>query len=74
MTVLDACTLPSLQRNTYEYVYMMEQGFDYKAAFILPEPRLQREARTRKDSDQWAEAEAKELSTLWEMGTFMLVQ
>ena len=56
-----------------DYVCMMAASFGYNAAFIPPEPRSQRDARTRPDRDRWEDAERKELSTLWKMGTFLLV-
>ena len=65
------CTYAALFAT--RYVCMMAANFGYKAGFIPPEPRSQRDARTRPDSDQWQNAEERELSTLWEMGTFMLV-
>jgi hypothetical protein len=51
----------------------MAESLGYTAAFLPPEPRNQRDAQRRLDSDRWAAAEQKELSTLWKMGTFELV-
>ena len=68
------CTFAALFATRSCDVCMMAPSFDYKAAFIPPEPRSQRDARTRPDSDQWQKAEERELSTLWEMGTFLLVE
>jgi hypothetical protein len=55
------------------YVCMLAHSYGYNAAFIQPEPRSQRDARTRADRDRWENAEKEELSTLWKMGTFLLV-
>jgi hypothetical protein len=51
----------------------MADTFAYNAAFSPPEPRSQREARQRPDSAMWKKAENKEVSTLWDMQTFQVV-
>ena len=56
-----------------KYVCLLASSFGYNAAFMSPEPRSQRDARNRPDSDSWQTAEQTELSTLWKMGTFKLV-
>ena len=55
------------------YACQMAQSFGYQAAFLPPEPKSQRDARSRADSDMWENAEQEELGTLWKMGTFQLV-
>jgi hypothetical protein len=52
---------------------LMAAEYGYNAAFIPPEPRSQRDARQRADSDRWLQAEKKELDTLMKMDTFELV-
>ena len=54
-------------------VCQMAASFGYEAAFIPPEPKNQRQARTWPDAHLWESAENKELDTLWKMGTFKLV-
>jgi hypothetical protein len=51
----------------------MADTFAYNTAFLPPEPRSQREARQRPDSDKWKKAENKEVGTLWDMKTFQVV-
>ena len=54
-------------------VCAMADSLGYSAAFIPPEPKNQRQARARPDAERWLKAEEKELTTLWKMGTFELV-
>ena len=51
----------------------MAHAFAYNAAFLPPEPRSQKEARQRPDAEKWTKAENKEVSTLWDMKTFQVV-
>ena len=51
----------------------MAPEYAFNAAFLPPEPRSQRDARQRSDRDLWLKAEKKELDTLWNMGTFQVV-
>ena len=44
-----------------------------EAAALPMEPKTQREARSRPDAALWEKAEAKELDTLFKMGTFEVV-
>ena len=73
----EGCTYAALlARLATTHVCMLAESYGYNAAFISPEPRSQRGCKRREDSDQWEEAEhceQKELSQLWKMGTFLLV-
>ncbi len=51
----------------------MADTFAYNAAFSPPEPHSQQEARQRPDSAMWKKEENKEVSTLWDMQTFQVV-
>jgi hypothetical protein len=51
----------------------MADAFSYNSAFLPPEPRSQKDARLRPDSEQWKKAEDKEINTLWGMKTFEVV-
>jgi hypothetical protein len=53
------------------YVCLLAATHGFNAAIIPPEPRSQRDARSRPDREKWEQAEQKELSTLWKMGTFL---
>ena len=51
----------------------MAETHGYKPEFLPPEPKNQRDAHRRPDAHRWKKAEVKELDTLWEMGTFEIV-
>jgi hypothetical protein len=51
----------------------MADTFAYTSAFLPPEPKSQKDARQRPDSDKWLKAEDKEIATLNEMNTFEVV-
>jgi len=51
----------------------MAEHLGFNSEVLPPEPKSQRDARKRPDCDLWMHAEQKELDTLWDMGTFQLV-
>jgi hypothetical protein len=50
-----------------------DYGPNITEAAMPMEPKTQREARNRPDADLWEQAEAKEMDSLFKMGTFELV-
>ena len=54
-------------------VISMAAAMGYQAEFLPLEPKNQREARKRPDAERWRIAEIKEQDTLWNKGTFELV-
>ena len=54
-------------------VCAMAASLGYQAEFLPLEPKNQRDARSRPDCNVWQDAEVKEQDTLWEKGTFELV-
>jgi hypothetical protein len=68
----DTLGAPGVAVYATRHICLNARVYDYEAAFLPPEPRNQSDARKRPDKDKWIEAEEKELTTLWDMGTFVL--
>mmetsp|Transcript_61737 Transcript_61737/g.127625 ORF Transcript_61737/g.127625 Transcript_61737/m.127625 type:complete len:253 (+) Transcript_61737:3496-4254(+) len=70
----EACAQAAL--FTYAVSYMLEQHqteFAFTSEYAPTEPKSQREARNLPERDEWITAEEVELKTIWDMGTFEVV-
>eukprot|EP00961_Rhodomonas_salina_P242976 3282701-Rhodomonas_salina.1 len=54
-------------------VITMQQSYAFRSTVMTPEPKTQRESRSRPDFQDWIDAEWIEMDMIYSMGTIIYV-